>query len=229
MSSDKSSDRPSNPPTDPKQVPPVPKESSFKNFLADNLPTVTVAILLAVGVRIFIAEPRYIPSSSMEPTLLIDDRLIIDKLSIRWRKPERGEIIVFNPPINPEVPDASKVYIKRVIGLPGDRISIRDGKVFINDVPLNEPYIATPPNYTLPTQDDALCPRCFRPDNVQSGKDHPFFTVPNGNYWVMGDNRNNSLDSHSWGFMPEENLVGRAMFRYWPFDNRVGSLSVPKY
>lgn len=230
MSSDNSSDRPSNPPTDPKQLPPTLKqENPVKNFLTDNLPTVTVAILLAVGVRIFIAEPRYIPSSSMEPTLLIDDRLIIDKLSFRWRKPERGEIIVFNPPVNPVVPDASKVYIKRVIGLPGDRISIRDGKVFINDVPLNEPYTAAPPNYTLPTQDDALCPNCFRPDNVQSGKEHPYFTVPNGKYWVMGDNRNNSLDSHAWGFMPEENLVGRAMFRYWPFDNRVGNLNVPKY
>jgi len=197
MSSDNSSDRtddsPVNPPTDPKQSPPVPnQEHPVKNFILDNLPTVTVAILLAVGVRVFIAEPRYIPSSSMEPTLLIDDRLIIDKLSIRWRKPERGEIIVFNPPINPIVPDASKVYIKRVIGMPGDRISIHDGKVFINDAPLNEPYIAAPPNYTLPTQDDALCPNCFRPDNVQSGKEHPFFTVPNGKYWVMGDNRNNS-------------------------------------
>lgn len=234
MSSDNSSDRannsPSNLPTDPKQSPPVlEKQNSVKSFLADNLPTVTVAILLAVGVRIFIAEPRFIPSSSMEPTLLIDDRLIIDKLSFRWRKPERGEIVVFNPPNNPVVPDATKVYIKRVIGLPGDRISIHDGKVFVNDSPLNEPYIAAPPNYTLPTQDDALCPNCFRPPNVQSGKDNPYFTVPSGNYWVMGDNRNNSLDSHAWGFMPEENLVGRAMFRYWPFDNRAGNLNVPKY
>ena len=232
MSSDNSSDRPSNPPSDPKQVPPVPEkvqERSIKAFLADNLPTVTVAILLAVGMRIFVAEPRYIPSSSMEPTLLIDDRLIIDKLSFRWRKPERGEIVVFNPPNNPVVPDATKVYIKRVIGLPGDQISIRDGKVFINNAPLNEPYIASPPNYTLPTQDDALCPNCFRPNNVQAGKDYSFFTVPNGKYWMMGDNRNNSLDSHVWGFLPEENLVGRAMFRYWPFDNRAGNLSVPKY
>ncbi|MFN5862665.1 MAG: signal peptidase I [Pseudanabaena sp.] len=232
MSSDNSSDRtnqsPVNPPSDPKQVPPV-QERSLKTILADNLPTVTVAILLAVGVRIFVAEPRYIPSSSMEPTLLIDDRLIIDKLSFRWRKAESGVIIVFNPPNVAIVPDPTKVYIKRVIGLPGDRISIHDGKVFINDVPLNEPYVATPPNYTLPTQDDALCPNCFRPPNVQSGKDYPYFTVPNGKYWVMGDNRNNSLDSHAWGFMPEENIVGRAMFRYWPFDSRAGNLTVPKY
>ena len=234
MSSDNSSDRAnnssSNPPPDPKQAPPVPeKQSSVRDFFAENVPTVAVAIFLAVGVRMFVAEPRFIPSSSMEPTLLIDDRLIIDKLSFRWRKPERGEIVVFNPPNNPVVPDATKVYIKRVIGLPGDRISIHDGKVFINDAPLNETYIAAPPNYTLPTQDDALCPNCFRPDNIQSGKPNPYFTVPNGNYWVMGDNRNNSLDSHAWGFLPEENLVGRAMFRYWPFDSRAGNLNVPKY
>jgi len=231
MSSDNSSDRSkpaSHPPTDPKHAPPV-RENSLKNVILDNLPTVTVAVLLAVGVRIFVAEPRFIPSSSMEPTLLIDDRLIIDKLSFRWRKPERGEIVVFNPPNTPVVPDASKVYIKRVIGLPGDRVSIHDGKVFVNDAPLNEPYIAAPPNYTLPTQDDALCPNCFRPPNIQNGKDYPFFTVPEGKYWVMGDNRNNSLDSHMWGFLPEENLVGRAMFRYWPFDNRAGNLNIPKY
>lgn len=230
MSSDNSSNRPSMPPQDPKQVQPLPEEKGFiKTFLTDNLPTVAVAILLAVGVRIFIAEPRFIPSSSMEPTLLIDDRLIIDKLSLRWSKPQRGEIVVFNPPNVSVVPDASKVYIKRVVGIPGDRISVFDGKVFVNDQPLNEPYIASPPTYTLPTQDDALCSSCFRPPNVESRNGRSYFTVPEGNYWVMGDNRNNSLDSHAWGFLPEENLVGRATFRYWPLDKRAGSLAIPKY
>ncbi len=226
MSSDKSRDRP-----DPQQTPSLPEQEpkpSLKNFLAENLPTVAVAVLLAVGVRIFIAEPRFIPTTSMEPTLLVDDRLIIDKISIRWQKPERGEIIVFNPPVNPVVPDATKVYIKRVIGLPGDRISIHDGKVFINDVPLNEPYIAEPIKYTLPTQDDALCSNCFRPSDIQSRNGQSFFTVPANKYWVMGDNRNNSLDSHAWGFLPEENLVGRAVFRYWPLDNRAGVFSRPQ-
>jgi len=227
MSSNNSSNRPN----DPKQIPPAQngQQGSVKGFFADNLPTVTVAILLAIGVRIFIAEPRFIPSSSMEPTLLIDDRLIIDKLSMRWQKPQRGEIIVFNPPNVEVVPDASKVYIKRVIGIPGDRISIAEGKVFVNDQPLNEPYIASPPSYTLPTQDDALCSNFFRPPNVQSQNNRSYFTVPAGNYWVMGDNRNNSLDSHAWGFLPEENLVGRATFRYWPLDKRAGGLGIPKY
>ena len=229
MSSDKFREHPNDPSDDPKQDPSAKPEGSLKNVLVENLPTVAVAVLLAIGVRVFIAEPRFIPSSSMEPTLLIDDRLIIDKLSIRWSKPKRGEIIVFNPPNHPVVPDPSKVYIKRVIGLPGDRVSIREGKVFINNSPLNEPYIASPINYTLPTTDDTLCRGCFTPANVGEDKGNLYFTVPQGNYWVMGDNRNQSLDSHAWGFMPEDNLVGRATFRYWPFDNRTGILGVPSY
>jgi len=186
-------------------------------------------VIVPLSIKTFVAEARYIPSSAMEPTLLKDDRLIIDKLSFRWHKPERGEIIVFNPPNNPVVPDASKVYIKRVIGLPSDRISIHDGKVFVNDSPLNEPYIAQPLNYTLPTQDASLCPNCFSPDDVKSGKNGLFFTVPNGQYWMMGDDRNNSLDSHAWGFLPEKNLIGRAIIRYYPFDSRAGKFIVPKY
>jgi signal peptidase I len=211
------------------KISPSQREKSKKLIIFICLILISFDFIIPIFIRIFLAEPRYIPSSAMNPTLLVDDRLIIDKISFRWRKPERGEIIVFNPPIHPVVPDASKVYIKRVIGLPGDRISIHDGKVFVNNTPLNEPYIAAPPNYTLPNQDEALCPNCFRPDNVQSGKEHLFFTVPNSKYWVMGDNRNNSLDSHAWGFMPENNIVGRAMLRYWPRDSRVGNLSIPKY
>ncbi|MDX2253879.1 MAG: signal peptidase I [Pseudanabaenaceae cyanobacterium bins.39] len=226
MSSDKPSDHPESQqlPSTPEQEP----QPSLQKFIVENLPTVAVAVLLAVGVRIFIAEPRYIPTTSMEPSLLVDDRLIIDKISLRWSKPKRGEIVVFNPPVNPVVPDASKVYIKRVIGVPGDRISIGDNKVFVNDVPLNEPYIAAPPAYTLPTQDDALCTNCFKPSDVKSSNGRLYFTVPEGKYWVMGDNRNNSLDSHAWGFLPEENLVGKAVFRYWPLDNRAGFLNIPK-
>jgi signal peptidase I len=225
MSSDKPGDRP-----EPQQLPTVPEQEpqpSLQKFIVENLPTVAVAVLLAVGVRVFIAEPRYIPTTSMEPSLLVDDRLIIDKISLRWSKPQRGEIVVFNPPISPVVPDASKVYIKRVIGIPGDRITITDGKVFVNDVALNEPYTAGPPVYTLPTQDDALCNNCFKPSDVKFGNGKPYFTVPEGKYWVMGDNRNNSLDSHAWGFLPEENLVGRAVFRYWPLDSRAGILNIP--
>jgi signal peptidase I len=201
----------------------------LKEQLQENAPTILVAVLLAVGVRTFVAEPRFIPSSSMEPTLQIDDRLIIEKVSYYFRKPVRGEIVIFNPPPNPAIADTSKVYIKRVIGLPGDRISIQDGKVYVNSRALTEPYIASPPKYNLPTDNLERCLGCFSADDINQRDKPPSFTVPPGKYWVMGDNRNNSEDSHIWGFLPQENIVGRAYFRYWPFDRRVGELSTPKY
>jgi signal peptidase I len=197
---------PQEPPSDPNNPREEPEEPfSAVEFIKDNIPTVVVAVLLAFGVRVFIAEPRFIPSPSMEPTLCIDDRLIIDKLTYRFRKPERGEIIVFTPPVHP-VTDTSKVYIKRVIGLPGDRITVFNGKVLVNRQPLNENYIMEPPGYEMPT-----------------------VSVPQGQYWVMGDNRNNSQDSHVWGTLPEENILGRAVFRFWPFDQRTGTINTPNY
>jgi signal peptidase I len=208
---------------------PKPTETKFTDLVKEYLPTLAVAGLFVLVVRTFIAEPRYIPSSSMEPTLQINDRLIIEKLSYKFRKPERGEVVVFNPPAVPVVPDASKVYIKRLIGLPGDRIAIREGKVFVNDKALNEPYIKEAPDYTLPTNDLSKCQGCFQPPEVIQTKKTLSFTVPPGNYWMMGDNRNNSLDSHAWGFLPEQNIVGRASFRYWPPDNRLGNLDTPRY
>jgi signal peptidase I len=204
-------------------------QAKFTDLVKEYLPTLAAAGLVVLVVRTFIAEPRYIPSSSMEPTLQINDRLIIEKLSYKFRKPERGEVIVFNPPAVPVVPDASKVYIKRLIGLPGDRIAIRDGKVFVNDKALNEPYIKEAPDYTLPTNDLSKCQGCFQPPEVIQTKKSLSFTVPPGNYWMMGDNRNNSLDSRVWGFLPEQNIVGRAFFRYWPPDDRIGKLTTPKY
>ncbi len=201
----------------------------LRGQLEENLSTIFVAVLLAVGVRWFVAEPRYIPSSSMEPTLQIDDRLIIEKMSYRFRKPERGEIVVFYPPANPVVPDNTKVYIKRVIGLPGERISIHNGKVFVNNKAIQELYTAAPIAYTLPTTDPNQCLPCFQPPQITKSGGGFSFIIPDGKYWVMGDNRNNSLDSHAWGFLPADNIVGRASFRYWPLDNRVGELVAPKY
>ncbi|MEI6428396.1 MAG: signal peptidase I [Pseudanabaena sp. ELA607] len=197
---------PQTPPPESRKPEGEPEEPfSFMEFVKDNIPTVTVAILLAFGVRIFVAEPRFIPSPSMEPTLCIDDRLIIDKVTYHFRKPERGEIIVFTPPVNP-VTDTSKVYIKRVIGLPGDKITVFNGKVLVNSQPLHENYIMEPPSYEMPT-----------------------VVVPQGQYWVMGDNRNNSQDSHVWGTLPEGNILGRAVLRFWPFDQRMGTIQTPNY
>jgi signal peptidase I len=175
----------------------------------ENIRTVVIAIILAVVLRTFIIEPRYIPSASMEPTLQIEDRIIVEKISNLVRSPQRGEILVFYPPNSPLIEDNTKAYIKRVVGLPGELISINDGRVFINGQPLTEPYIAELIDYSIPI-------------NAQ-------IKVPEHSYWMMGDNRNNSNDSHVWGFLPEQNIVGRAVFRFFPLDERAGLLQTPKY
>ncbi|MCP4426964.1 MAG: signal peptidase I [Chloroflexi bacterium] len=130
---------------------------------------------------------RYrIDGSSMNPTLFDGEYLIINNVSYYLDEPQPGDIIVFKHPNN----DLN--LIKRVIGIPGDHIEIRDRQVAVNNELLDEPYIAAPPNY--------------------SGS----WDVPDGEYFVLGDNRNNSSDSHSWSFLPEGNVVGKAMFIYWP-------------
>jgi len=161
----------------------------------ENIQTVVVAVFLALFIRTFVAEARYIPSGSMLPTLQIDDRLVVEKLTYDFSQPDHGQIIVFTPP---KATNIDQAFIKRVVGLPGDTVEVKDGKVLLNGKPLSEEYILEPPNYTMP-------PR----------------TVPAGSYFVMGDNRNNSYDSHMWGFLPRENVIGRAFFRFWPL-NRIG-------
>ncbi|MGK7919676.1 MAG: signal peptidase I [Trichodesmium sp.] len=169
----------------------------------ENIKTLTIALLLSLLVRILIAEPRYIPSNSMIPTLEVGDRLVVEKVSYHFHPPTKGDIIVFQPPQQLQRYGYKKnqAFIKRVIGLPGDTIKIENGLVYINDQPLSENYIAEPPEYSLATS----------------------VTVPKNQYFVMGDNRNNSNDSHVWGFLPRKNIIGRAIFRFWPYQ-RVGSV-----
>jgi signal peptidase I len=171
--------------------------------IRENLLTLVIALIVALLVRAYVAEPRFIPSDSMVPTLVKDDRLVVEKVSYYFRPPQFGEIIVFRPPASPYLKDYGRdqVFIKRVIGLPGQRLSIEAGTVYINGEPLREPYIAEPPRYN-------------------SGGT---ITVPEDQYFVMGDNRNNSNDSHVWGFLPRQNIIGRAWIRFFPF-NRWGGL-----
>ncbi|MDV3002105.1 MAG: Signal peptidase I T [Chroococcopsis gigantea SAG 12.99] len=182
-----------------------PKKVQEENPWIEGLKTVVTAGILAVGIRTFVAEARYIPSSSMEPTLQINDRLIIEKVGYHFRDPQRGDIVVFNPTKALREKNFKDAFIKRVIGLPGDTIKVHNGIVYANAQPLKENYIAQKPDYE------------FGP-----------VTVPAGQYLVLGDNRNNSYDSHYWGFVPRENLIGRAAVRFWPF-NRLGGLEEPVY
>ncbi|NEP05840.1 MULTISPECIES: signal peptidase I [Okeania] len=170
----------------------------------ENIKVLAIALSLSLLVRILIAEPRYIPSDSMIPTLEVGDRLVVEKVSYYFHPPVRGDIIVFQPPQQLQRYGYAKnqAFIKRVIGLPGDTIKIENGLVYINDQPLTENYIAEPPEYTLPIS----------------------IKVPENQYFVMGDNRNNSNDSHVWGFLPKKNIIGRAIIRFWPYQ-RLGALN----
>jgi signal peptidase I len=168
--------------------------------IRENVQILAIALGLAFLIRMLIAEPRYIPSDSMLPNLEIGDRLVVEKVSYHFHPPHTGDIIVFNPPPQLQLQGYQKnqAFIKRTIALPGQTIEVRAGQVYVNGQPLTEDYIAEPPNYDLAPQ-----------------------TVPEGMVFVMGDNRNNSNDSHIWGFLPQRHIIGRAWMRFWPSD-RIG-------
>lgn len=179
-----------------------------ENPWIEGFKTIGLSIVLALGIRTFVAEARYIPSGSMLPTLEINDRLIIDKLGYKFQDPKRGDVVVFLPPTEQLQIQYGKndAFIKRIIGLPGETVEVREGVVYINGKPLTEKYIAEEPNYP------------WGPG-----------VVPEDSYLVLGDNRNNSYDSHYNYFVPRDHIIGRAIVRFWP-PHRVGGLDeVPLY
>lgn len=177
--------------------------SPVENFWVELRNILVLSVVLAFGIRHFVAEARYIPSESMLPTLEVNDRLIVEKVSYRFREPQRGDVVVFRPTeaIQKANPNFKDALIKRIIGLPGDTVEVRDREVYIDGQVLIENYIEEAPNYPWGPQ-----------------------VIPEGSYLVLGDNRNNSYDSHFWGFVPRENLIGRAAVRVWPPD-RLGALN----
>ena len=176
-----------------------------QNPWIEGFQTIGLSIALALGIRQFIAEARYIPSESMKPTLLVNDRLVVEKISYRLQDPQRGDIVVFWPP-SEIVPAGQRrdAFIKRIVGLPGDTVEVTDGTVLVNGDELDENYIQSPPTY-----------------------EQAPLTIPAGNYFVLGDNRNASYDSHAWNisqpFVPEDQIIGRAVVRFWP-PTRLGGL-----
>ncbi|MFM8321113.1 MAG: signal peptidase I [Chloroflexota bacterium] len=155
-------------------------------FVLDVLETVLLAALLFWGIDKVSARIR-VDGYSMEPTLHNGELVIVNRLAYRLGDPQRGDVIVFLYPRDPE-----QEYIKRLIGLPGDRVQVKGGAVFVNGQQLAEPYIAAAPRY-------------------QSE-----WTVPDDSYFVLGDNRNNSSDSHNWGPVPADYVIGKAVVIYWP-------------
>lgn len=189
-------------------------------MLAELLPLLTVSIVVAVLLRAFVVQVFFIPSSSMEPTLAIDDRILVEKLTYRFREPSRGDVVVFSgsatATVDPD-PDAGPIerglrglgravglvpptpsdLVKRVIGLPGDEVAVVEGLLHIDGVPLGEDYL------TGPVAAD------FGP-----------VVVPDGTLFFLGDNRRNSSDSRgSLGFVARERVIGRAVAVIWPFDH----------
>jgi len=172
----------------------------------EDIKTYIVSLSTALFIRLLIIEPRYIPSLSMYPTFDVGDQLAVEKVTKRIRPMERNEIVVFNPPAafrealygynsNSDTVNkkAKEALIKRIVAVEGDEVKIRGGKLIINGEKQDEPFTAEDAKYI------------FGP-----------VTVPQGSVLVLGDNRNQSLDGHIWGFLPKENVIGRAVFIYWP-------------
>ena len=181
-----------------------------------------VAVGLALGIQAFLVKPFRIPSESMIPTLEINQRVLVDRVSYRFSKPDRGDVVVFKPPAGADdnrcaiqhssesacprsTSERSKTnFIKRVVGVGGDRLKVIDGHVYINGRRQREPY----------AQPSSDCSICDLPDEI---------TIPKGQYFMMGDNRGESADSREWGPIPEQWMIGQAFATYWP-PGKVGGL-----
>ena len=175
-----------------------PKKSLKRELMEDIIMIVFVLITVWV-MKNYVLINAVIPSASMEDTIMTGDRIFGSRLSYEFGEPQRGDIAIFKFP-----DDESQLYIKRVIGLPGDKVQIIDGKVYINDseTPLDEPYLPETPE----------------------GDYGPYY-VPEDSYFMLGDNRNRSVDSHEWDdpFIHIDDIKGKAIFRYWPI-SRMGGI-----
>ena len=200
----------------------APPATYRKSTAREYFESICVAVILALFVRTFVVQAFKIPTGSMENNLLIGDHLLVNKFvfaptSTRLERMllpidpiRRGDIIVFKYPEEPE-----RDFIKRVIGLPGETLELKNKKVYINNKPLDEPYV-----HFLVQPDD------------ENGGDFDVrvrygpVTVPDGHYFMMGDNRDNSQDSRYWGFLPQDYVKGKALFVYFSFGEEEGGLSV---
>jgi signal peptidase I len=188
-----------------------------KSVVREYFESIVIAVILALFVRTWVVQAFKIPTGSMENNLLIGDHLLVNKFVfgptplaigravLPVRDLRRGDIVVFKYPDEPE-----RDFIKRVIGLPGETVELRNKKVYINGQPLDEPYVhfLTPPSSEYQEVTSIDVRENFRP-----------VTVPSNQYFVMGDNRDNSQDSRYWGFLPRDNVKGKALLIYWSYDS----------
>lgn len=167
---------------------------TWRTGVVETLDASIFAAVLSLVIITFVVQAFYIPSGSMEPTLQVGDRILVGKLSYRVGAIHRGDVIVFHYPLNP-----GKDFVKRVVGLGGERVELKDGVVLINGRPISELYP------TALAGGDRSCTSNYGPQ-----------VVPAGNLFVLGDNRCNSEDSRFFGYVPVPNVIGKAMFIYWP-------------
>jgi signal peptidase I len=165
-------------------------KSRWGGLLRDVVGTILPAVLIALLIHVFLAQATRVYGQSMQPNLHTNERLVVEKLSYRFHGPRRGDVVVLHDPSG-----GSELLIKRVIGLPGERVTIADGRVFIDGVELEEPYL----------------------DQETEGSGRSWL-VPPLQVFVMGDNRQASRDSRSFGTIKRDQIIGRALFRYWPLD-----------
>lgn len=216
-------------------------EDSHRKFLVETIDSLLTALILVFFIiRPFVVQAFWIPTGSMKNTLRENDRILVNKFIYRFRTPRRGEIVVFRAPREAS-PDQSKDFVKRVVGLPGDVVEIKGGKLYLNGRLQAEPYLrdGKPIDYDMKIIDSKVyyvsnLPLDAWRGNVRRGatvcnKSLRWFrttkpdAVPPGKLLVLGDNRNESHDSHVWGFTPMANLKGKALAVFWPL-NRIGSL-----
>jgi signal peptidase I len=181
-------------------------------FFLDIIETVVIALSIFLILYLFIMQPHQVNGQSMDPTYHHGEYVMTDKLSYKFGLPQRGEVVVFEAPPAANCPDGNGCdFIKRIIGIPGDTIEIRDNHIFINNVILNESYIAD----SVKTVAGAYT------------SDGPII-VPPGSYFAVGDNREHSSDSRVWGPIALDHIVGKVFFRYWPLD-RLGIITKAQY
>jgi len=178
-------------------VQPASGRTKDKSAAVEIIESIVIAVLLAALIRMFILAPFYIPSGSMIPTLLEGDRIIVSKITYRFRAPQRGDIVVFKYPRDP-----SRDYVKRLIGLGGETVALKNNHLYING---------------------ELVPENYLPSGLRFS-DYGPVRVPEGHYLMLGDNRNVSEDSRYWGPLPEKYVIGKALMIYWPL-NRIRLLN----
>ena len=185
-----------------------------RSLLFEIAETLVLTVVIFVGIQTFVAQPYKVEQLSMENTLQPGQYVLVDKLTPRWASYARGDIVVFDPPPSWVAQTNGVPLIKRVTGLPGDRVEIRRGKVYVNDFVLDEPYLFAEDGVAQPTE--------------PGSEGESQWLVPTGDLFVMGDHRESSADSRTFGPIDLGLVVGRAWLRYWPIDS-FGLLPKPTY